>query len=395
MSMRFLLCFDKFKDNMSAHTAISVCEKVLLEKGVQASNIATAALTDGGEGFAKILTESAGGQCLSFKTTDARMRPVEAGFGIVELENLPSTVRLQLDLGDQGRLGIVEMAQASGLQELPKDLRDCRKTTTLGTGKIIAELVAKHQVDGLLIGLGGSATNDLGLGVLQALGLNFLDQQGSPLHPFTPEKWSELHRIEGQLPKNFPKIRIACDVQNPLFGPSGAAAVYGPQKGLKTEDLPRIEKDGSSVAQAVLTHLKSDTALPSVPGMGAAGGFAFGLTAAYGSVLLTGFELVSQWLKLDEKLENADWLLTGEGKVDPSSLHGKGPVALAQQALNAGKRVSLLAGCIELEPTDFPPNAKLDLRPISPPDMPLKVALSQGPQNIETTLRELLQTEFA
>jgi len=386
--MRFLLCFDKFKDNMSAHTAIDVCQQTLIHQGIQPGDIATAALTDGGEGFARILTEAAQGKLMTLDTLDARSRPIQAQYGIVQTKNLPTVIQDRLAL--QGNLGIVEMAQASGLQSLPKDLRECKHATTFGTGNIIQHLVDNEQVDGLLIGLGGSATNDLGLGVLEALGLRFLDKDGNKLHPLTPDKWKALHRIEGSLPDSFPQIFIACDVQNPLFGPTGAAAVYGPQKGLTPEDLPALEQAGKQVVELLCKKLNCNPTLADQPGMGAAGGFAFGLTATYGSKILNGFELVSQWLMLDEKLASADWLLTGEGKVDKSSLHGKGPVAMAIQALEAGKRVSILAGCIELEPTDFPKPDSIDLLPISPADMPLEVALKTGPQNIKKTLTSLL-----
>jgi glycerate kinase len=169
-----------------------------------------------------------------------------------------------------------------------------------------------------LLGVGGSATNDLGLGALSALGYAFGTAEGRPLAPPIPASWAQLARITGGVTRPIPPIRIACDVANPLLGPRGATAVFGPQKGLRPADFERLEAECARVAMLLCQHTGQSPELMAFPGAGAAGGIAFGLMAGTGARLLPGSSLVSTWLDLERRLAAADLVITGEGVSTPA-----------------------------------------------------------------------------
>lgn len=385
--MNLLICFDKFKDSMAAHEAGQVVENVLSKKHPD-WQIDIVALADGGDGFCEILTSAQGGLLETHTVPGSLLQPIEAQLGWVTGESLSARTREDWGLQPNSRVAVIEMAQASGLQELPIDQRDCWKTTSLGTGELIRKAV-EQAADIILLGVGGSSTNDLGLGVLEALGLHFYDSNNALLKPIRPELWDEVTRIEGTIPAKLPPLKIACDVQNPLFGPQGAAAIYGPQKGLKAEDHSRIEELGQKIAKLLCDHLDRPWSLTEVPGSGAAGGITFGLSTSCDVELIPGFDLVSQWLNIPEKIENCDWLITGEGKFDASSLQGKGPGTLAKTALSKGKKVTIMAGVIEITKEQLPAQGELDLVEISPRELPLKTALAQGLNNLAKAVESI------
>mgnify|MGYP003794937747 CR=1 FL=1 len=213
---------------MEAHEAGRIVENVLSEKHPDWT-IDTVALADGGEGFCEILTGAQSGKLERHTVPGSLRQPIEARLGWVTGQDLSDQTRSDWKLTESSKIAIIEMAQASGLQELPINERDCWKTTSLGTGELIR--IAVYQgADTILLGVGGSSTNDLGLGVLEALGLRFYNQDGQLLQPIRPELWDQVDHIKGSLPHKLPPFKIACDVQNPLFGPQGAAAIYGPQR---------------------------------------------------------------------------------------------------------------------------------------------------------------------
>lgn len=384
--MKVLICFDKFKDSMEAHEAGRIVESVLAKQH-PGWDIDTVALADGGEGFCEILTRSLHGNLETHTVPGSLTQPIEAKMGWVTGAALSAETRSDWRLKEDSKVAIIEMAQATGLQELPINERDCWKTTSFGTGQLI-RIAVEAEAETILLGVGGSSTNDLGLGVLEALGLTFLDQGRQAIHSIRPELWETIDHLGGSLPPNLPPFKIACDVENPLFGPNGAAAIFGPQKGLKPEDHPRIEAEGQRIARLLCNYLNQDWDLTQVPGSGAAGGITFGLSTACEVELLPGFDLVSQWLNLSDKIAACDWLITGEGKFDPSSLQGKGPGTLAQSALKQGKRVSVLAGRIEVEAEAF--ENPVELIEISPRNLPLERALAHGPDNLARSALELI-----
>ena len=381
---RVLLAFDKFKDALTAPEAVAAVAAALRETQ-PGWTLDLAPLADGGEGFVSILTQAAQGREVPVVATGPRGERRPAGFGLVRVSSIPGRARAQLQLSGEtnadATVAVIEMAAISGLALLPQDQRDPWQTTTLGTGELM-RAAAESGAVAVLLGVGGSATNDLGLGALAALGLEFTDAAGRPIHPPVPAEWTRIARLSGRLVAGLPPVYIACDVTNPLLGPRGAAAVYGPQKGLRPADHVRLENESARLADLLCRHCGKSAALKDVPGAGAAGGIAFGLMTAAGAKLLPGFDLVSAWLDLETKLAAADIVITGEGRFDESSLEGKGPGAVAARALALGKTVHVFAGQVTAAA-----RPGLALHAITPAGVPLAQALREAPQNLTSSAR--------
>jgi glycerate kinase len=375
--MRALLAFDKFKDALTAPHACAITAETL--RALQPSwTLDSCPLADGGEGFCAILTRAAGGTLETFTVTGPRGAPTSASIGFVPVANIPSAARTLLGLSDaqlqrDARVALIEMAAASGLALLAPDQRDPWHTSSVGTGELIRH-AATRGACAILLGVGGSATSDLGLGALAALGLTFHTAAGAPLPSPLPAHGSQISQVTGRVPADLPPLRIACDVANPLLGPNGAAAVYGPQKGLRPADLARLDNESARLALLLCHHCGQPDTLMDVPGAGAAGGIAFGLMTAARARLIPGFDLVSTWLDVEARLAAADLVITGEGRFDASSLSGKGPGALATRALALGKRVHVFAGAVTAEAVPG-----LALHAITPPGVPLAEALRTAP----------------
>lgn len=374
--MRVLIAFDKFKDSLTAREAGEQAAAALRQLHPDWV-IELCPLTDGGEGFCEILTSSCGGEITIQTVTGPRHGNTGASRGIVPLERIPAEARKLLEIPHASRaVAVIEMASASGLALLANDQRDPWQTTTRGTGELI-RAAAQGGVGAILLGVGGSATHDLGLGALEALGLEFLTTNGDQVSPPIPANWSHIARLDGTIDATLPPIRIACDVTNPLLGRRGAAAVYGPQKGLRADDLARLDHESARLGLMLCAHLKKPDTLMDTPGAGAAGGISFGLMAGANAQLLSGFDLVTAWLDLEAKLAAADLVITGEGRFDASSLEGKGPGAVAARALALGKAVHVFAGAVTAPPRD-----QLALHAITPVGIPLAQALRDAPQNL-------------
>ncbi|HVS53988.1 MAG TPA: glycerate kinase [Opitutaceae bacterium] len=388
--MRVLLAFDKFKDALTARAACDIAAAALREHHAN-WQLDLCPLADGGEGFGEILTAAAGGECREFSVTGPRGDPVRAPVGFVPLARIPATARTLLRLESRGTenenasLAVVEMAAASGLALLAPERRDPWQATSLGTGELLRHAAAQN-VAAILLGIGGSATNDLGLGALAALGAEFSDAASAPLRPPMPATWPRIATMRPPRARTLPPIRIACDVTNPLLGPRGAAAIYGPQKGLRAADLKRMEHEMARLALMLCHACDRPDALMDVPGTGAAGGISFGLMAAADAQLLPGFDLVAAWLDLDARLAAADLVITGEGRFDDSSLSGKGPGAVVARALALGKRVHVFAGAVSLAA----PPPRLAVSAITPPGVPLERALPLAAENLAVAVRAAL-----
>ena len=374
--MRVLLAFDKFKDSLSARDACTFAAAAIHEQH-RDWTIDSCPLSDGGEGFSEILTSAVRGQVIGSSITGPREDIVQATIGMVPYDRVPSAARALLPPPpDRPRvaptIAVIDMASASGLALLEQEDRDPWETTTAGTGELI-RTATELGAAAILLGVGGSATNDLGLGALAALGLECETSQGEPVYPPIPARWREINRFSGGIQPPVPPIRIACDVSNPLLGPRGAAAIYGPQKGLRAEDLPRLDHESGRLARLLCAYFKQPEALMETPGAGAAGGIAFGFMTATGAQLIPGFDLVSAWLDIETRVKAADLVITGEGRFDDSSLNGKGPGAVAARALALGKQVHVFAGSA----TAAKAPGNLRLHSITPNGMPLAQALPQ------------------
>jgi glycerate 2-kinase len=329
--MRIVLAPDSFKDSLSA---IAVCEA--MTRGVRAAapsaETVPVPVADGGEGTAGAMAAASGGRIEKVRVTGPLGRPVDASFAVL----------------DGGAVAVVEMAQASGLERVPAAARNPMVTTSFGTGEMIRH-VLDLGIRRLIIGLGGSATADCGAGMAQALGARFLREDGSEIQaPMTGADMDEAAMVA--LDGLHPAIRetdvvAACDVEDPLLGPAGAVMTYGRQKGASEEDLVALERGMKRTASAI--EAAAGRRVRDIPGAGAAGGMGAGLAALLGASLRPGIELVLETVRFDEKLEKADLVLTGEGKIDCQTGRGKAVLGVARAAKRRGIPAIAIAGTIE------------------------------------------------
>ncbi|MBS0582445.1 MAG: glycerate kinase [Proteobacteria bacterium] len=302
---------DKFKGTLTSSEAARAIVRGLRHAWPQA-RFTRATLADGGEGFAAALARATGGKPHRCASVDAAQRPCRAAWSL---------------LGD-GRTAVFDLAAASGLAQLPFALRDPLRMSTFGSGLVLRRTLAAG-VAKILIGLGGSASNDGGIGLAAALGWKFLDRLGDAIAP-TGAGLLRLDHIVAPWPR--PRLRIvaACDVDNPLFGRNGAAYRFAPQKGADADAVRLLDRGLRRLARIVERDLGRD--LAGVPGAGAAGGCGFGLMAFFGARLESGFEILRREMHLDALLRMNDLVVTGEGAFDATSLSGKAPYRLARLA---------------------------------------------------------------
>jgi glycerate kinase len=375
--MRVLVAFDKFKDALTAPEACVAAAAALREKHPDWT-LDLCPLTDGGEGFVEILTRDLGEVVSSLEVSGPRGGSVVAPIAFIPSEVLPPAARARLGIG--GTIAVAGMASASGLALLAPGERNPWHTTTTGTGELL-RYAAQRKAAAVLLGVGGSATNDLGLGALAALGLRFMDAFGQPVEPPVPARWHQIVRIEGRV--NVPPVFIACDVTNPLLGQKGATVTFGPQKGLPPADALELETRAKRIAELLCDHCSRPRSLSAAPGAGAAGGIAFGLMVATGAQLVPGFDLVADWLDLTTRIRAADIVITGEGRFDATSLGGKGPGSIAAEARRLGKSTHIFAGSLGVEP-DRAHHA------ITPIDLPLAEALPRTAELLAAAVGRIL-----
>ncbi len=380
--MRALIAFDKFKHALTADQACAIAAAAL-ERAQPSWTSEQSPLADGGDGFCRALCQPVAAALRTATVADPLGRPVKARFGLADPRCLTAEAQSMLDLPAACRsLAIIELAQSSGLDLLAPEERTPWRTSTRGLGELMQAAIAAGA-DCLLIGLGGSATHDLGFGALQALGFRFLDRTGARWGDApSPLRWDVLDAIErpsSSAAEGIP-IRLACDVDNPLHGTRGAAAVFGPQKGMRPLELDELDSLTSRAAAILALACDTPIQLADTPGTGAAGGTAFGLMLGLNARLVPGAALVAAWTNLEGKLDRADLVLTGEGAFDSSSLEGKGPGHVARLALDRGKPVFVFAGSIGSVPPEMA--AALSLVAISPPELPLAAALAATSENL-------------
>ncbi len=346
-------------------------------------------IADGGEGFAAILTGAVGGKTHAACVRGPRGVRLKASFGIVSADRIPPGCRPLVFGNDDPdraqRVGVLEMAAASGLSHLGVHERDPFQTTSYGTGELIAH-VARMKVDRVLLGVGGSATHDLGLGALHALGFTFHDTSGNDLGIPIPAVWHRIAAIAGALEPTLPPIIVSSDVDSPLLGSSGAVAVYGRQKGMRAELQPLLEWQSERIARMLCRHLGRPRALADVPGAGAAGGLSFGLVAAGKAKIVSGSQLVAGWLALEQRLERADLLITGEGCFDQSSMVGKAPGMLLQRAIALRKEAFVFAGRVQSSLS-----CNLPLYEITPAKTPENTAFREAAKNLSLKITKVLR----
>lgn len=368
-----VLAPDSFKESMTAKEAC-----LAMERGIKKANSNISCvhvpMADGGEGTMQSLVDATDGKIYSLKVVGPLGNEVEAQYGI---------------LGD-GEIGILEMASASGLHLVPAGKRNPLVTTTFGTGQLIKACL-DHGVKKLLIGIGGSATNDGGAGVIQALGGRLLDKQGNELG-FGGGELGKLDSIDlssfDERIKNV-KIEVACDVANPLCGEKGASKVYGPQKGA-APDMIRILDDNLKHYANIIKKQLGKNVLDE-PGAGAAGGLGAGLMAFLGGTLKKGIEMVIEYANLEEKVKDADMVWTGEGSIDFQTQYGKTPLGVAKVAKKYNKPVIALAGRVG-EGLDMLYEDGIDsIFGIVKDITSIEEALAKGQENIEKTAENIIR----
>lgn len=322
--MKVVIAVDSFKGSMTSLEAGNAAAEGVRRAFPQAE-VCVRPLADGGEGTVEALTRGMGGALRTVRVEGPLGAPVDCAYGIV------------------GHTAVMEMAGAAGLPLVPPEMRDPMKTSTFGVGQVVRDAIGQG-CRRFLIGIGGSATNDGGAGLLQALGFGLLDEAGNPI-PRGAEGLARLRRIDlsGAMPELAQcRFRVACDVTNPLCGEKGASAVFGPQKGATPESIARM--DGWLRDFARLTGQVRPGADPDASGAGAAGGLGFALSAYLGAQLQSGVRIVLEETRLEEALRGADVAVTGEGRLDGQTAMGKAPIGVARLAKDCGCLVVALAG---------------------------------------------------
>jgi glycerate kinase len=362
--MNILVACDSFKDALSAD---GVCRAIAagLRKRHPGAVITRMPLSDGGEGLLDVLRVPLGLDWVERQVCDPLGRPVTGRYG----------------LSADGTC-VIEMAEASGLQRLTLAERDPLKASTFGTGELLADARARGAKRAILA-IGGSATNDAGIGAAAALGWKFLDASGAQV----PADGGHLAQIATIVAAPFPfeSMEVLCDVTNPLFGPTGAAWIYGRQKGGTDETLTQLDAGLKHVAALVASQLGRDAAL--VPGAGAAGGLGFGAMAFFGATLRRGIEIVLDLTGFDVAACAADLIITGEGHLDGQSAQGKLIQGLCGRA--QGKPVIALCGKLSATPEQVAAIGLKAAYSINAEERPLDEMLAATAVNLEKTAATL------
>ena len=326
--MKIVIAPQGFKGGISGLEAARAIARGVL-KAVPDAETVLLPVADGGDGTLHALVDATGGEIFTSMVTGPLSHQVEAEWGV---------------MGD-GRTAVIEMARASGLAMVPPRRRNPKVTTTLGTGELLKEALERGY-ERVIVGLGGSATNDGGAGMAAALGARLLDSSGNALPP-GGTALARLARIDtsGMLDQiDGAEIIAATDVTNPLCGPTGASVIFGPQKGASEELVAELDAALLNFAQVVKRDIGRDVL--DIPGAGAAGGLGAGLIAFAGARIQSGIDLVCQVLDFDTHLAGADLVITGEGRADRSTVFDKAPVGVARHAKAHGVPTVLLAGSL-------------------------------------------------
>lgn len=362
--MRIVLAPDSFKESMTATEAVAA-----MGAGVQQvipdAEIVGVPMADGGEGTVDAVVDALHGQHIGAEVSGPLGATITARYGYIPLR----------------QLAVIEMAAASGLELIPPDQRDVLRASTFGVGQLITSALDRGAEE-ILIGIGGSATNDGGTGMLTALGASFLDADGTPLPP-GGAALAQLDRIDvsGLDPRlRDIRIHVASDVTAPLLGPTGASAVFGPQKGATPADVQTLESALTQLATVTVATLGK--ANPRRPGAGAAGGLGFALVEFLGAESRPGVDEVAATVGLEKAVRGADWVFTGEGSVDAQTVMGKTPFGVAQVATRAGARVVIFAGRVAPDASVLLEHGVERLVAITADGTPIEQALREGAESL-------------
>ena len=375
--MKILIAPDKFKHSLSS---FEVCAAIIegLSAASDSFTFTTLPLADGGDGLSEIISHYTSAKKQTVRAFDPLFREIETSFLVSE----------------DGETVFIEMAKASGLQLLQPSEYNPMLTSTYGTGQLIKEAI-NRKARNIILGIGGSATNDAGIGMAAALGYRFFDEHGNELKP-VGENLIRICSIDTSAAINTGNIRIevACDVSNPLTGENGAAAIYAPQKGAGPEIVIQLEKGMIHFAEILKHQLGKD--INAIEGAGAAGGLGAGCIAFLNAKLISGIELALQYSEAEKHIINADVVITGEGKIDEQTLSGKVLSGLAKLCLRHKKPLIALCGTLDLTEEQLKQSGITSAFSILNRPMPLSEAykdahkmLSETSMNIGKLLSEL------
>ncbi|NND24081.1 MAG: glycerate kinase [Acidimicrobiia bacterium] len=328
--MKLVIAPDKFKGSL---TGLEFCDAV--KKGVKQvypqAEIIKLPLADGGDGTIEILDYHITGEHIELVVSDPLFRPVNASYFFI-----PST-----------QTAFIEMAEASGMKLLDSVEQNCMDTTTYGTGELILDAIKKGAKE-IVVGIGGSATNDCGIGMAAALGYKFLDKRGREVNPIG-KNLSFINSIDASREieklKNV-QFKVACDVTNPLYGKNGAAYVYASQKGASTSEVDILDQGLRHIAKKIREKFKID--VQNIEGGGAAGGMGVGTKMFLNATLTSGIELIKDMIEFEDKIRDSAWIITGEGKLDHQTLSGKTIKGVMDSAKNSNLKVAAFCGKSEL-----------------------------------------------
>lgn len=369
--MNIVIAPDSFKESMTALEAAKAIEAGF-KQVIPSAQYTKIPMADGGEGTVQSVIDATGGTMKKIMVTGPIFEPIEASYGLS---------------GDK-KLAVIEMASSSGLENIKIEQRNPLKTTTLGFGELIFDAL-EAGVEELLLGIGGSATNDGGVGMVMALGGKLLDKNNDSISP-TGGGLKELASINlsGLHPRlKEVSIKVASDVDNPLTGNDGAAYIYGPQKGATPEQVKILDTNLIHYAHKIRTELNQE--VETIPGAGAAGGLGAGLIAFLNADLQKGGDLLVEILGLENEIKNADLVITGEGNINHQTIFGKTPVAVSKVAKKYGVPVIAIAGSLTEGYESVYEEGITSIFSIIPRLSSLEKILNEGKINLKATAKNI------
>ncbi|MEC6824186.1 glycerate kinase [Photobacterium piscicola] len=369
--MKIIIAPDSYKESLTAMEVATAIEAGFRQVMPTAEYIKLP-MADGGEGTVQSLVDASNGTIIEHAVTGPLGTQVNAFWGL---------------MGD-GKTAVIEMAAASGLHLVSPDLRNPMLTTSYGTGELILAAL-DHGVDHIIVGIGGSATNDGGIGMAQALGVQLLDRNGQALK-FGGQALAQLATIDITTvdPRlaNI-KLEVACDVDNPLCGEKGASQVFGPQKGATPAMVTALDQHLAHYAAIIKQDLGVD--IKNTAGAGAAGGMGAALLGLFNAQLRSGIEIVIDAVNLGDIVQDADLVITGEGRIDSQTIHGKTPIGVARTAKQYHKPVIGIAGCLSQDCGVVYDHGIDAVFSVVPAAMSLEQAFSNAAINVELTARNV------
>ncbi|WP_318463746.1 glycerate kinase [Photobacterium leiognathi] len=369
--MKIIIAPDSYKESLTAMEVATAIENGFRQEMPNAEYIKLP-MADGGEGTVQSLVDASNGNIIEHSVTGPLGEQVNGFFGL---------------MGD-GKTAIIEMAAASGLHLVSLELRNPMLTTSFGTGELILAALDKG-VEHIIVGIGGSATNDGGIGMAQALGVRFLDENNKQIS-YGGGALDRLHRIDiSNIDPRLVsvKLEVACDVDNPLCGEKGASQVFGPQKGATPEMVTQLDNNLAHYAEIIKRDLGKN--VKDMAGAGAAGGMGAALLGIFNAQLRPGIEIVMDAVNLADVLQDADLVITGEGRIDSQTIHGKTPIGVARTAKRFNKPVIGIAGSLSHDCNVVHEHGIDAVFSVVPRSVSLAEALAEATINVELTARNV------